>query len=155
MLISLATIGDAVRAAHLFTISAAIAASRPVYQHSLYARKEISLALVHRASAYMALDNVVGALTDAETAIRINRPEPRGHLRKGRALVALGRPDEALDAYNLGLAFNSDNEVCLSYILYRGENIMYLLLYIHLFFHSSSSFLQQELLQARRELEQQ
>ncbi|BGP25594.1 translocation protein SEC72 [Rhodotorula toruloides] len=102
--------GDWGNAIKLYTISAEMAASRPVFEASVYARDELSLALCNRSAAYLGAGQNVNALVDAEAVIQLKRPWIKGHFRKGKALAAMGRLDEAREAYLLGLQFDPTAE---------------------------------------------
>ncbi|GAA5848932.1 hypothetical protein JCM8547_006391 [Rhodosporidiobolus lusitaniae] len=98
---------DAVK---LYTISAELAASRPVFEANVYARDELSLALANRSAAYMGKGEYVNALVDAEAVIQLKRPWIKGHFRRGKALVAMGRLEEGREAFLLGLQFDPTAE---------------------------------------------
>lgn len=53
----------------------------------------------------------VKSLADADAVVQIKRPWSKGHFRKGKALMALDRHEEARDAILLGLEFEPSNEV--------------------------------------------
>jgi translocation protein SEC72 len=95
----------------LYTMSADIAASRPVFEANVYARDELALALANRSAAYTSAGEYVNALVDAEAVIQLKRPWIKGHFRKGKALVAMSRFEEAREAFLLGLQFDPTAEV--------------------------------------------
>lgn len=74
-------------------------------------REELSTLLSNRAAAYIADKDYIGALTDAEVVTQIKRPWGKGHFRKARALVELGRYEDAKEAVLLGLAFEPTSTV--------------------------------------------
>jgi len=98
---------DAIR---LYSISAALAASRPVYESAQYSRDEMSIALCNRSAAYGADGKWIEALVDANAVIQLKKQWTKGYFRKGKALQALGRPVEAREALLLGLEFEPTNE---------------------------------------------
>lgn len=53
------------------------------------------------------------ALADAEVVVTLKRPWTKGHFRKARALVGLGRHEEARQALVDGLQFEPNDKVCL------------------------------------------
>lgn len=53
----------------------------------------------------------IKSLADADAVVQIKRPWSKGHFRKGKALMALDRHEEARDAILLGLEFEPSNEV--------------------------------------------
>jgi hypothetical protein len=75
-------------------------------------REEVAVSLSNRSAALAGANDHIGALVDATAVVGLKRPWSKGHLRKGKALLALGRPDEALDAVKLGLSFEPGNSVC-------------------------------------------
>lgn len=100
---------DAVK---VYSIAAEIAASRPVFEANVYARDELAMILSNRSAAYVGAGEHVNALVDAEAVIQIKRPWVKGHFRKGKALAAMGRLEEAREALLLGLQFDPTSEVC-------------------------------------------
>lgn len=98
-------------AIRLYTIGADIANSRPVFEANVYARDELAVLLCNRSAAYAGAGEHVNALVDAEAVIQIKRPWVKGHFRKGKALAALGRLEEAREALLLGLQFDPTSEV--------------------------------------------
>ncbi|GAA5990559.1 hypothetical protein JCM11641_002578 [Rhodosporidiobolus odoratus] len=90
----------------LYTISAEIAASRPVFESNAYARDELALALCNRSAAYAGKKDWVEALVDADTVIQLKRPWVKGHFRRGKALIGMGRLEEGREAFLLGLQFD-------------------------------------------------
>lgn len=99
---------DAIR---LYSISAALAASRPVYESAQYSRDEMSIALCNRSAAFAADGKWIEALVDANAVIQLKKQWTKGYFRKGKALQGLGRPIEAKEALLLGLEFEPTNEV--------------------------------------------
>ncbi|GAA5832504.1 hypothetical protein JCM11251_001350 [Rhodosporidiobolus azoricus] len=94
----------------LYTISAELAASRPVFEANVYARDELALALANRSAAYLGAGEHVNALVDADAVIQLKRPWIKGHFRRGKALAAMGRLEEGREAYLLGLQFDPTAE---------------------------------------------
>ncbi|GAA6010694.1 hypothetical protein JCM10207_005801 [Rhodosporidiobolus poonsookiae] len=97
-------------AVKLYTISAELAASRPVFEASAYARDELALALCNRSAAYLGAGEHVNALVDADAVIQLKRPWIKGHFRRGKALIAMGRLEEGREALLLGLQFDPTAE---------------------------------------------
>lgn len=98
----------------LYTMSAEMAAGRPVFEANVYARDELALALCNRSAAYLGAGEHVNALVDAEAVIQLKKPWIKGHFRKGKALQAMSRLEEAREAFLLGLQFDPSAEVRLS-----------------------------------------
>jgi translocation protein SEC72 len=59
------------------------------------------------------------ALADAEAVIALRRPWTKGHFRRARALVGLGRFEEAHDAIIDGLQFEPEDKVRLTVCVSR------------------------------------
>ncbi|ETL27101.1 hypothetical protein L916_19323 [Phytophthora nicotianae] len=68
----------------------------------------------NRSAAYLSLDDATHALEDAELCIKTKPDWPKAYSRKGAALHALKRYDEATAAYNDGLKVDASNAACLS-----------------------------------------
>lgn len=66
----------------------------------------------NRSAAYLSMDDASHALEDAEACIKVKGDWAKGHARKGAALHALRRYDEAVAAYNAGLAVEPGNAAC-------------------------------------------
>lgn len=94
-----------------YTIAAQLAAARPLHEASEYARQELSVILCNRSAAYAAVDKWIEALCDADAAVKMRRNWTKAWWRKGKALTALGRLDDAREAYLLGLEFDPSTEV--------------------------------------------
>jgi len=95
----------------LYSMSADMAGGRPVFEANVYARDELALALCNRSAAYLGAGEYVNALVDAEAVIQLKRPWIKGHFRKGKAMQAMGRLEEAREAFLLGLQFDPSAEV--------------------------------------------
>jgi translocation protein SEC72 len=74
-------------------------------------REELSTTVSNRSAAYFDSHDYVSALADAETVISIRRNWPKGHYRKAKALLGLGRGKDAADAVKLGLSYEPNNTV--------------------------------------------
>ncbi|GAA6009685.1 hypothetical protein JCM11491_001058 [Sporobolomyces phaffii] len=94
----------------LYSMSADMAAGRPVFEANVYARDELALALCNRSAAYLGAGEFVNALVDAEAVIQLKKPWIKGHFRRGKALQAMARLDEAREAFLLGLQFDPSAE---------------------------------------------
>jgi hypothetical protein len=92
-----------------------ISSSRPPWESSNVAREELALVVCNRSAAFYAAGDYLSSLIDAEVVISLRRPWSKGHYRKGRALLALGDLDGAIDAVILGLQFEPNNQVCTSF----------------------------------------
>lgn len=74
-------------------------------------REEVATVISNRSAAYLEEGDVIAALVDAETVISLKRPWSKGHFRKTRALIQMGRLEEAKETVQLGLSFEPVNTV--------------------------------------------
>ena len=103
--------GRHVPAIQMYTMSLNIAATRPPWEASMISREELATVLSNRSAAFAAMGDFVSALVDADAVIQLKRPWSKGHFRKGKALIGLGKLDEAREAVALGLRFEPDSAV--------------------------------------------
>ena len=54
----------------------------------------------------------VESLCDAEAVVELKSPWAKGHFRKCKALLALGRLEEAKQAVELGLMYDPNDNEC-------------------------------------------
>ncbi|KAL4252907.1 hypothetical protein ABKN59_003587 [Abortiporus biennis] len=92
-----------------YTMATNIAVQRPPWEASQMMLNELSTVLSNRSAAYLEAGDFINALVDAETVIQIRRPWSKGHFRKAKALMKLGKFQEARDAIQLGLSFEFGN----------------------------------------------
>ncbi|KAL4400319.1 Hsp90 binding protein [Malassezia pachydermatis] len=93
-----------------YTMGLAIASSRPMWESSGVVAEELSIMLANRSAAFLAAEAYIEALCDADAVVKIKNDWGKGHFRKGKALAALHRYDEARAAFDLGHQFEPDNE---------------------------------------------
>lgn len=91
-------------------------------------REELSTVISNRSAAYFDKHDYVSALADAETVISIRRNWGKGHFRKAKALLGLGRLREAADSVRRGLDYDPDSPVCHLLTVYLISNFSYLYL---------------------------
>ncbi|KAI9279304.1 hypothetical protein BY458DRAFT_431994 [Sporodiniella umbellata] len=86
--------------------------SRPLWEPLAfqYVREELAPILSNRSAAHLSLNNHVEAYVDAESVTRLKREWSKGWFRKGKALIGLGRQNEASEAFLTGLRFDHDSE---------------------------------------------
>jgi translocation protein SEC72 len=104
-------VGQAQQAVLRYTTAATLAIQRPPWEANQFMREELSTTVSNRSAAYFEAHDFVAALADAETVIAIRRNWPKGHYRKAKALVGMGRHKEAADAVKLGLSYEPSNAV--------------------------------------------
>ncbi|KAF8159856.1 hypothetical protein B0H34DRAFT_655508 [Crassisporium funariophilum] len=105
--------GHAQQAIARYTAAASFAVQRPPWEANQFMREELSTAISNRSAAYFDLHDYISALVDAETVIAIRRNWSKGHFRKAKALLGLGRLREAAEAVRLGLDFEPTSNVCI------------------------------------------
>jgi translocation protein SEC72 len=71
-----------------------------------------------RSAAYFDLTDYISALADAESVIALRKSWPKGHFRKAKALLAMGRPKEAAEAVRMGLSHDPTNGVSVSFLYF-------------------------------------
>ncbi|KAI8337099.1 hypothetical protein BC941DRAFT_426714 [Chlamydoabsidia padenii] len=101
-----------VEAIRFYGMAGDLSWSRPLWEPLAfqYVREELSPILSNRSAAHLALKNNVDALVDAEMVTRLKPEWAKGWFRKGKALGALGRSEEATDAFRTGLRFDHESE---------------------------------------------
>lgn len=100
-----------------YNFAANIAVQRPPWENSALFREELSTVVSNRSAALFELGDYLGALVDAETVVAIRRNWAKGHFRKAKALVGIGRLEEAKEAVSLGLQFEPNNAELNSYMV--------------------------------------
>lgn len=97
-------------------MAASIAVQRPPWEANQVTREEVSAVISNRSAAYLGLKDCISALADAENVIALRRNWPKGHFRKAKALVGLGKFSDAADALNLGLSYEPNNTELAQYL---------------------------------------
>ncbi|KAI8060968.1 hypothetical protein BC940DRAFT_245675 [Gongronella butleri] len=99
-------------AIRFYTMAVDLSWSRPLWEPLAfqYVREELAPVLSNRSAAHLALKQYVDALVDAEMVTRLKREWAKGWFRKGKALVAMARNDEAAEAFQTGLRFDHQSE---------------------------------------------
>ena len=92
-------------------MAANIAVQRPPWEAQQLMREELSTVISNRSAAYFESGDFVGALVDAETVISLRRNWSKGHFRKAKALLGLGKMEEAKESIRLGLSYEPMNSV--------------------------------------------
>lgn len=90
-------------------MAASIAIQRPPWEANQFMREELSTVISNRSAAYFEARDYISALVDAESVIQLRRNWSKGHFRKAKALLGLGKTDEAVDAVRLGLSYEPSN----------------------------------------------
>jgi len=89
-----------------------MALARPPWEPSALCRDEVVIFLANRAAARFMLNEYPEALADAEAVVELKRPWPKGHYWKGKALLAMGRVEDAKLSGELGLMYNANDNEC-------------------------------------------
>jgi len=108
--------GNASLAIARYTTAASLAIQRPPWEASQFMREELTTAISNRSAAYCDMRDYLSALADAESVIAIRRNWNKGHLRKAKALLGLGRFRDAADAVRLGLDFEPTSTELLNFL---------------------------------------
>ena len=93
-----------------YTLGIALITSRPMWESSSIIADELTVMLANRSAAMLACEAHIEALCDADAAVKIKGAWGKGHFRKGKALAALQRYEEARAAFELGHQCEPDNE---------------------------------------------
>ena len=104
--------GKMKEAIQAYTAAASFASQRLPWEPNNLMREELSTMLSNRSAAYLAEKDVISALADAEVVTQIKKPWGKGHYRKARAFLLMGRFEEAREAVQLGLSLEPANTVC-------------------------------------------
>jgi len=99
-----------------YNAAAAYAMQRPPWEPNGLFREELTTVISNRSAVYLELKDYISALADAETVIAVRRNWPKGHFRKSKALMGLGRLQEAADALKLGLSYEPVNKELLGFL---------------------------------------
>jgi len=99
----------------MYSTAAQITITRPDWEASNMIKEELAMVLSNRSAAHASLGDYVSALVDADVVIQIKRPWSKGHFRKAKALQGLEEYEEAKLALGVGLSFEPNNAVSLSF----------------------------------------
>jgi len=99
-----------------YNMAAGIAAMRFPWETSALVRDELAIVICNRSAAYLAAGDAVAALVDADAVIQLKRPWSKGHFRKAKALLALGKLQDARESAALGLQFEPDSTELSSFV---------------------------------------
>src|SRR5208282_1186586 len=91
---------DAVK---FYSLAIEMSLGRPPWEASALCRDETVLLLNSRSGAKFALNEFPESLADAEAIVELKKPWAKGHFRKSKALLAMGRLEEAKRAAENGL----------------------------------------------------
>ena len=95
----------------MYTMAANIAASRDLWENSQIMRDELALVLCNRSAAHLSIGEPEQALLDATLVVQLKAPWGKGHFRRAKALVALGRYREARGTAATALQFEPQSQV--------------------------------------------
>jgi len=102
------------QAIQAYSVALRLSANRHPWEPAQTTRDEMSVSLSNRSAAYMGQGDYTRSLVDADLVIALRRNWPKGHLRRARALLALGQPHDAKKAIVLGLSFEPTNNELLA-----------------------------------------
>lgn len=100
---------DAVK---FYSLAIDMALGRPPWEVAALCRDETVILLCCRSAARFALSEFPESLADAEAAVELKKPWPKGHFRKCKALQAMGRLEEAKRAVEIGLMYVPNDNEC-------------------------------------------
>jgi translocation protein SEC72 len=109
-----------------YTMAASVAAQRYPWEANQFMREELSTILSNRSAAYFEAGDYIGAIADADTVIQLRRNWSKGHFRKAKGLLGLGKWEDAKDAVRLGLQFEPNNKVCSFTFAARVSNLSHI-----------------------------
>ncbi|CCM02584.1 uncharacterized protein FIBRA_04687 [Fibroporia radiculosa] len=104
------------RAIQRYSMAANIAVQRPPWEAQQVMREELSTIISNRSAAFLEAGDYIAALVDAETVIQLKRHWSKGHFRKARALLRMDKYQEAKEAIQVGLSFESGNKASIPYM---------------------------------------
>lgn len=93
-------------------MAANIASQRAPWELHVVLRDELATVMSNRAAAFLEVGDCISSLVDAEVVIQLKRNWSKGYFRKAKALLKMGRAQEAREAIQAGLAFDPENRVC-------------------------------------------
>ncbi|KAI0871164.1 tetratricopeptide repeat domain-containing protein [Hypoxylon argillaceum] len=101
--------GQHAEAAKLYSLGLQMALGRPLWEPQGLVREEVAALYANRAQAYMALQAWPEAAADAEASVEARRVgNAKAWWRRGKALVEMGRLDEAREWVRKGLETEGD-----------------------------------------------
>ncbi|CAO3646937.1 unnamed protein product [Mucor hiemalis] len=95
-----------------YTKAVELSWNRPLWEPLAFqhVRDELAPILSNRSASHVALGNYIEALADAEIVTKLKKEWSKGWFRKGKALFGLGRNREAIQAYKVGIRYDSTSE---------------------------------------------
>src|SRR5579859_2440062 len=100
---------DAVK---FYSLAIDMALARPAWEIASVCRDEVVILLCQRSATRFAMKEYVESLCDAEAVVELKSTWAKGHFRKCKALLALGRLEEAEKAIELGLMCDPNDNEC-------------------------------------------
>lgn len=99
-------------AVEFYTKAVELSWNRPLWEPLAFqhVRDELAPILSNRSASYVALGSYIEALADAEIVTKMKKEWSKGWFRKGKALVGLGRNKEAIEAYKVGIRYDSTSQ---------------------------------------------
>ncbi|TGZ84325.1 hypothetical protein EX30DRAFT_103940 [Ascodesmis nigricans] len=99
-------------AINYYTMAIQAAQTRPVWEPAGLMRDEMQVLYANRAQAYLGMGCWPEAYADADMAVDMKKIQnPKAWWRKGKALMEMGRVDEAREVLKDGLEFGEDQEL--------------------------------------------
>ncbi|KAF8310094.1 hypothetical protein DL93DRAFT_2084855 [Clavulina sp. PMI_390] len=108
--------GKHIESIQKYDMAAGIAVSRFPWEAAALVRDEVAVVICNRSAAFFAAGDFVSALVDADAVIQLKRPWSKGHFRKAKALLGMGRLADARESAELGLQFETDSKELSSFV---------------------------------------
>ncbi|KAJ1962792.1 hypothetical protein GGI12_002437 [Dipsacomyces acuminosporus] len=93
-------------ASQKYTEAINVASQRPLWDSSQMIVEESAVLLSNRAACLLELDHPSEAYWDTEVVTRLRRNWSKGHFRMGRALMGLGRCQQAAQSFQIGCSLD-------------------------------------------------
>ncbi|OMJ09849.1 Translocation protein sec72 [Smittium culicis] len=94
-------------AAKKYTEALALSNQRPPWDSGQLIADETSVLFCNRAACFLELGKFAEAFWDSEIVVRLKRNWGKGHFRRGKALLGMGRYKEAVDSLRLAIIFDT------------------------------------------------
>ncbi|OLY80207.1 Translocation protein sec72 [Smittium mucronatum] len=94
-------------AAKKYTDALALSNQRPPWDSGQIIADETSVLFCNRSACFLELEKFAEAFWDAEIVVRLKRNWGKGHFRRGKALLGMGRFKEAVESLRLAIILDT------------------------------------------------